>query len=116
VRQQTDIVHAHRYLDRIVGGLGHQRLEVQRSLDRPADGDSVPDQVRHRGGVGRGELDQHAGLDVGKDGADAVGRQPVIDRCQRRTQQPRGEQRLQERGVVGSQPRHPVAAPNAEPL
>jgi hypothetical protein len=36
--------------------------------------------------------------------------------AQRRAHQPRGEQRLQERRMVGSQPRHPVAAPDAKPL
>jgi hypothetical protein len=116
MRQQADILHAHQHLDRVLGSLGHQRLEVQRPVDRPSDGDPVPDRVRRRGGVGRGVLDQHPRLDVVKDGADPIGCQPVVHRCQRRTQQPRGEQRLQERRVVGSQPRHPVTAPNAKPL
>jgi hypothetical protein len=40
----------------------------------------------------------------------------VVDRGQRRAHQPGGEQRLQERRMVGSQPCHPVAASHPEPL
>jgi hypothetical protein len=115
VRQQADLIHAHRRLDQVVGSLGQQRLEVQRSLNRPGDGDPVPDRVRRRSGSGRSVLDQHARLDAGKDRVDPIGRQPVVDRRQRRADQPRGKQRLQECRMVGPKPRHPVAAPYPKP-
>ena len=55
------------------------------------------------------------GRRVVKDRANLTRREPVVHRSQGRADQPAGEQRLQERGVVRSQPRHPVAALYAEP-
>ena len=80
MRQQADILHAHRHLDPIVGGLGHERLEVERSLDRARDRDPLANRVLNRSLVRLGVLDQHCRLEVGKDNADPIGRQPVVYR------------------------------------
>jgi hypothetical protein len=99
----------------VEGVIERERLEVERLLEGARDRDPVSDRARHRGWVGRAMLHQHARLGVGKDRPDPIGRQPVVHRRQRRTQQPGGEQRLQERRMVGPEPRHPVAAPYPKP-
>ena len=75
----------------------------------------MPRRIRHRG-LRTAVPDQHGGLGVGEDRVDVGRRQPVVDGRQRRAEQSGGEQGLEERRVVRTEPSHPVPAPHAEPV
>src|SRR5262245_62301326 len=111
MREQAQVVESDRLLDGVTGRSGYQLFKagraVRRISNRDMAGAAAPDGLR-------AVLDDGSGFNVLQNPADLSIVQAVVNRSQRRAEQPGGEQRFEERRVVRSQPRHPVALRDAQ--
>jgi len=114
VRQQAQVVQLDRLLDSVAGRRGYQRLEVRRPVQRTSDRDLAEGRAAHRRGTRRKVLDEDPWPGVLENPVNLSLVQPMINRSHGRAKQAGGEQRFEKRGVVRSQPRHPVALRHAQ--
>ena len=112
--QEQEVVAADRAADRIIGRLDDERLIIdRRSLDGAADRQQVPD----RNGGRRLDhivLDQHDRFGLREHERAFFRPKPVVHGRENRAELTDGEERLEERAVVRTEPRDPVTMPDAE--
>ena len=113
VGQEQQVIEADRFADRMIRRLGHERLVIDRPLERAADDEPVPYRGRRRR-LHHVVLDQDDRFGLRENERSLIRPETVVHRRQHGSELAHREQRLEEGGVVRPQPRDPVTTRDAE--